>query len=388
MKPCARHLAAAAACLGVLAAAGPGGTGCAARRGVVPEEPLLQEIDGELRGLVSADVDGDGAAELVALGLHRLLRVETTASGWTLSTLVRLPPGLDGFGLSAGDVDGDGAAELVVWGLQPGLTGLIYGWNGAEVVREAAPVPVMLRVLRRDGQPLLLGQRATWAGSTPAIHRYALEAGRLVRGVEVPGTEGWRLADLFYGPHPGGGEDAVYTWSPDGELERHEGGSVVWRGDEFHMARPLATEVERANLLGERTAEVVAFPVPPAVADVDGDGVAEVLVATSDAAPVQMLSRVRPFRGGSYHLLEVSDRGLRPTCTSLLLGRMLTGVAAHDADGDGALDAVVTVVLQRRSGFGRGRSAVAVLDPITGDLVSGSASPRRAPPALPAEAAP
>jgi len=60
----------------------------------------------------------------------------------------------------------------------------------------------------------------------------------------------------------------------------------------------------------------------------------------------------------------------------VLLGRFATAVALYDVDGDGRPEAVMSVVIRRRSGVSAGRSTLVVLDPMTGDL-----SPLGRPPA-------
>jgi len=167
-----------------------------------------------------------------------------------------------------------------------------------------------------------------------------------------------------------------YAWDRSGTLERREGGGVIWRGEGVRTSRPLVVERERQNLLGEQRTEVQEIPTEPLVADVDGDGVDEVLTVVSDRAPLGSLGRLRAFRGGSYRLLVAEGRGLAERARSVLLGRFATAVALYDVDGDGRPEAVMSVVIRRRSGVSAGRSTLVVLDPMTGDL-----SPLGRPPA-------
>ncbi len=350
----------------LLVAWAPAGAGA----GAAKSGPALAEIKGELRAVASADVRGDGACELLVLEARDVYRAVLAEGEWDLQPMKVRPAGVDWFGMTAGDVDGDGRDEIALWGFRPQLTGVVLGWDGEALVQESSPLPLYLRIIESGGQAQLYGQRTgadrDFMGE---IEHYSIVDGGLERGEPLEEGAGLEILGLFYGGAPGEEAPVMYNFASSGELERRDGAAVVWRSEEIRMTRPLSVERERANLLGERRAEVQAFPTEVAAADVDGDGTAEVLMVTSDQASVPMLERVRVFRGGSYRLLGEGDRGLVSRATSLLMGRLMTGVALLDVDGDGSPEALATVVIKRRSGVSRGLSSIVALDPLTGDLL-------------------
>ena len=342
-------------------------TGCAGTRaGSRNRGPALQEMAGEYRAVVAADLDGE--TELFALDVRKLLRICLVDGQWQVEQVWRSVFGTDWYGMTAGDVDADGRDELVLWGFRPQLISVVLGDSDGELVKEAGPTPLLLRVAEQDGQTRLFGQRP--GSESPfkgAVHHYTIEDGAVQRGAEQPGWAGWNVLEFVYGPSESG--EALYAWDDRGAMERWESEAVVWRGDAVRMSRPLSRERERANLLGERRTELDTYPTLPHLADVDGDGVDEVLVVVSDPAGAQVLERVRTFRGGTLRVLEVGERGLTTRVTSILLGRFLTGITTVDLDGDGTREALTTVVLRRRSGVGPGRSALAAFDLDSGDLL-------------------
>ena len=328
--------------------------------------PALQELAGEYRAVVAADMEGE--TELFALDARKLLRVSLREGQWQVEQVWRSLLGTDWFGMTAGDVDADGQDELVLWGFRPQLVSVVLGKAGGELVKEAGPVPVLLRVATQAGKSRLFGQRP--GSESPfkgAVYQYTIRDGAVERDTEQGSWEGWNVLEFLYGPSESG--EAMYAWDARGVLERWESGAVIWRGDAVRMSRPLSKERERANLLGERRTVMDSFPTLPHLVDVDADGTDEVLVAVSDPAGVQVLERVRTFRGGTVRVLGVGERGLIPRATSILLGRILTGVTTLDLDGDGTSEAVATVVLRRRSGVGPGRSSLAAFDLQNGDLL-------------------
>jgi hypothetical protein len=341
-------------------------SGCATTGAAVG--PPVHELPGEIRGLASADPDGDGVDSLFALEAGGLFEVQLAEGRWQLEPRDTVVRRRDWHGLTAGDLDRDGHDELVLWSLrnQPWGLVLLNGGTSAQVRR----TPVVLRIVVRDGEALLLGQEP----GVEADFRGPLRSYRLgADGVEESGVVERRpprdVLHVFHGPALDADDDVTYSWDEDGLLERREGAGVIWRGETVQTSRPLVVERERQNLLGEQRTEVQEIPTEPLLADLDGDGVDEVLTVASDRAPLGSLGRLRAFRGGCYRLLAAEGRGLAERARSVLLGRFATAVALYDVDGDGQREAVMSVVLRRRSGVSAGRSALVVLDPLTGDLL-------------------
>jgi hypothetical protein len=341
--------------------------GCSARKGAGRSPgPLLDEHAGEFRAVVVVESPGAGAPAVIVLDPRGPQLATLGDGGWTLVSLGATAPGVEWYGMTSGDLDGDGGDEVVLWGFRPQIVSLVLTWQGDQLARVAGPFPELLRIVRHDGQDVVYGQRAGATGPFAGpVFRHELVGRDLVRREAMGALVD--ILDFFFAPAEG--QTALYAWADDGTLERRQTGTAVWRSDELRMTRPLNRERERENLLGESRSEIDEYPTLPVVQDVDGDGTDEVLVVTSDAPKVQVLERVRVFRGGTLARLVPEGRGLAPAAESILLGRFATGLAATDLDGDGDLEVLVSVVLQRRSGVGRGRSALAAFDAVSGDLL-------------------
>jgi hypothetical protein len=340
--------------------------GCASTRPAVSPWPLAEQ-PGEFRAVLTASVHG--GETLYVLEARGLMRAVHGEQGWVFEDVPLRPRGVDWFGGSSGDVDGDGDDEIVLWGVRPQLVSVVLeATAGGGLEPMTPPTSMLLRTVRIAGGSVLCGQRggaeSAFAGPVQVIR---IEQGSVERDGPLEGVGELDVLDFFFGPLADAGESGLYAWDRRGELERRERGAVVWHGPGMTTARPLGREREVQDLLGSREAVMETWTIPPLVVDLDDDGTPEVLTVTSDASPVQVLERLRSFRGGRYEMLTASGRGLERAVESLLLGRFATGVAVADLDHDGHDEVVVAIVLQRRSGVGQGRSTLVVLDPWTGD---------------------
>jgi len=356
--------------LGGLLAAALLCAGCATARKGKPAGPPVAEIPGLLQDVVTADLEGDGVPALYVLAPRSVARATLEpGGGWTLQPLYKIPPGGEWLGLSAGDVDGDGRDELVGWSATPGASSVVLALRDGELERTAPRVARVLRAVEVAGVDEIWGQKGGNLDPLEGpIHRWDWVVDHLEQGERIPSQSPANLLDGFRGPDPEGGGTAEYAFNERGELERWVGQAPVWRSEDVRMARPRMVEREHSNLLGERQTVVDSFATAVTMTDVDGDGRDEVWMVTSDPAPVRVLERVQVFRGGQFLLLGVDERGLAVRARSILLGRYATGVAPFDVDGDGDLEAVVTVVLKQGGTAAWGKSTIVVFDAETGDL--------------------
>jgi len=256
------------------------------------------------RDLVLADLDGDGAVDLLA-GAPGLLRLRNDGSG--AFTAWPLPVSLPALALAgcAGDFDGDRQADLMVrlgndLGLM--LADGSGGFGAVEVLSQASGAgtgPLNAADVDGDGDVDLV------VGPSSAT---------TLRWVRNDGSGSFALlpiptANLVGFPNSSSLVDVDADRLPDLVVRGALGGLVVYR-----------------NLGGSFESLPVVFPTATdlAAADVDGDGAVELVVV--DATGLRIL---RADGATSYTLVES-----HPVAAS---GR----VALGDFDGDGAPDLLV-----------------------------------------------
>lgn len=301
-----------------------------------------------------ADVDGDGRADLVVLvqtGQGTQV-IALDRNGTRLGAFYVLEPGIvPGASLAAGDLEGDRRAEIVLGG----------GSTTAPWPPTANGADQRVAVYRLDGS------RAGGFTAYPGLFQGGVRVAVADLSAAVPGPE------LLTAPGPGGPpEVGVYgtAWAEGRDrgtrLARFlayeagfRGGVSVTAGDVNGDGRAEIVvspgpgrppEVRVFDRAGTQLSSFLAFDAPyvggvsVAAADVNGDGIADIVAGTL-AAP----GRVRAFSGGVP---------FGPVSVPLATG---VDVGAADVNGDGR----ALVVAAAATGDG----AVALLDPGTGSVL-------------------
>jgi hypothetical protein len=220
-------------------------------------------FDGDLARLAAADLDGNGTLEILVLAvrdgapiLHVLEADGTPRAGWPIAFPIGTP------GLAVADLDRDGRSEVVVpaayelhvLDADGGAFSPAWPRTGGEYFG-----PPVTGDVDGDGWSEILVPAVRAARATP----WPLEA-----GVRLPATAG-RI------PIPG--------LDADTEGGSRAGGAVEYDDYELLALRPDGSLARSWRLVGSGR-EVAGLPVPT-VADVDGDGHTDVAVVLPIAEP-------------------------------------------------------------------------------------------------------
>ncbi len=322
-----------------------------------PELERRYPLEGPVRGLAVADVDGDGRDDVVVAD-DRAVTLYRWQPGVGLVALAggEYRPGGLVLSVDAADVNGSGRAQVVVvdWGLGQGVRSRVLELAGERLQTLYEASGHYLRVVRVGREPWLLEQAI--GAQDPfdaAIRRLVWQGGRYRASLtlRVPGgvtVYGLALMRLTGSPEPDvvalTAEDRLAVWTAKGQRlwtsADSYGGTVVTFP--FTPAFESRSQIEMGGPIGRILGRVIPLP--------DGPEGPEILVFENQL-PVgeqgrTLLPRLTPvlFTQGRIHRLRWQAGGFLRVWESHPTDGYIADFAQGDIDGDGAPEVVVGVV--------------------------------------------
>jgi len=336
---------------------------------VAPEAGLKESgfwrsayIPESLVGLVVADIDRDGQNEVIYAS-NRNLYV-TRFSGGTLHQLAQyaLPATDNIVSLDALDLTGDGRMELIISAQDDAKSAAsqILSFSGSSIEPLATKIPWYLRVVGSPDGRFLAGQK-------PGTGRNEFYTGQVMRmsfngnKVSTQGRVGlpsfvnlfnFTLARLGNS----GTQMVVAIKFPSEHIFLYENNHQIFETREEYGG--TMTRLEQPNATADRSAKEY-LPARILVADIDGDGQNELIVAKNDRGGIPFMSEQRGFTSGAMQAFRYTNLSLTPFFRSRTLPGPGVDYALADFNNNGSLDLVVAVVTEQKSGMMKdGRSVI------------------------------
>ena len=316
-------------------------------------------LNTSLRGLTAGDVNGDGAMELAAIDTGAVYVYRRTGDDLTQLSIYKADRGDRLIGVDAADLNANGKTELYITALGNAgqLASFILEWDGSLLRNMARDLNWYFRALDTpDGGRILIGQQR---GSVTTVSTASELEGRnrLFRGDVV--TLAWRGDGLAPGDKialPRGMNVFGFTLADALNDDRQvlagfdDDNHLVIVGDtgrrEYKSPESFGGSLNYLEYPSgaQFTADDRYYlPLRVHVADLDGDGINDIVAARNKDQTRNLLSRYRTFGSGQLVCLNWEKIALKEKWASEPVADFVADTALADFDGDGRPEAAFAV---------------------------------------------
>lgn len=271
-------------------------------------------IDVDLLDLNIGDIDGDGVQELVLLG-KKTLQVYRYEEGRFIREFTQdLPGHLSYLAVTMVDANANGVPEIYIGASNGDLAASsIWEWQDGRLQRLEENVPYYLYALTLAGEEaVLLGQSPPpKEASGGPIYLMRYENGRLQPSDNtLPLPPGYNIYDVAPADLDGDGKLEIVAINRQNRLQVFSSaGTLLWTSaDEYGASRNFYGTLSAVSSVVQ---EPTYLHTRIVVADIDLDGISDVLVAKNRAVTVPYMPNIRYFEGSSLAGLKWEERGLR-----------------------------------------------------------------------------
>lgn len=255
------------------------------------------------------DLDGDGREEILLLTKSSLILYRIDEGQFRMLATVNLPNHIRYHSVTLGDLNKNGLQEIYISGSngdRPDSSAL--EWDGKKMRFLFEHVRWYLRTMGpQDEAPVLIGQSAL-AGELggSGIHQMTLNADNtLTEGPELALPKGVNIFDFVQADIEGGKSRSTIVISNSNRLQLYDTvGTLRWSSpDIFGASNNFFGTLTSPNNAAMSDKETAWLRTRIVVADLDGDGIYDILVGRNRLETVRFMPNLRYFDGGSISAL-------------------------------------------------------------------------------------
>lgn len=343
---------------------------------------LGPSFDGQVRGVVAADFDGDGKKEVAVAEENRITVYAVEGNKFRqlwASNGQEFERWSDILALDAADINGNGAAEIFVTSFYDNhANSFVLEFKDGAWTMIARDVDVYFRVLGdRDGVPTLYGQREGVGALDPlaqpqafsgGVKVYRWQNGRYEPTSDVKLPKGSYIYNFAVGDvqNDGGGRDVLQITPESHNLRLYSGTKVrstvsdrFGGGYFFEVMDPI---FQKSAITSQSDTLVSRYYVHPRllVTDVDGDGKREVVTARNMASSGYVMKNVTVYDQGKIVALRWGGVGFQVLWESQQLDGFVSDFFFGDL-GDGGDPVIIFALVQpQKLGLGGAHSGLFV----------------------------
>jgi hypothetical protein len=274
-------------------------------------------IPAEAMDMNAGDLDGDGIEEILLLTSNALVIYRNDAGQFRMLATIPLPKHLRYQSLDLGDINQNGRLEMYVSGSNGDTpSSSAFEWDGKKITVLFRNAPWYLRTLSATGaSTLLLGQKnpADEIGEGSTIFYMSLDKDNaLQKGEKLVLQKGLTLYDFALGDINADGADEIIAIGPDSRL-------FIYAADGTPLWKSTATFGASNNFFGTLTSpnNTITSDKPTlwvrtriVVADLDADGINDILIGNNQLETVTFMPNLRYFTGSALIAFTWQGDGL------------------------------------------------------------------------------
>ena len=277
-----------------------------------------------VRGLDVADVDGDGAMEVILADKSEVQIFDRDETRLNLIGTIQVPGNQTIHSVNAADLDSDGKAEIYISANDPQAPGsMAVEWDGKQFATLFKNARWYIRPMNIPGTgTVLVGQASGMIPVTEGIYVLTVNNGSLDRQERLPLPAKVNLFSFAYADLDGNGQKEVVALDESFKLQVVRGGDISWKSEERFCGtkryvggepRMMPTTTPTTNRevdgVGERFKETY-IPSRILVADVDHDGADDIILNLNPSTLTTVMPRMIQYMSGTLVGLKWNGLGL------------------------------------------------------------------------------
>jgi hypothetical protein len=329
---------------------------------VVSEEAHMREggfwrssyINENLVGVTVADIDGDGLNEVVYVSEKNVW--VTRFAGGALAQLAKhsVPATQRIASVDVFDVDGDGRLEIIcsVQDENNAPASFILKFNDSALTPLAQRIPWYLRVVGQGAGRFLAGQKAAAGGAqvyAGSVQRVTFDGSGITAQGAVGLPDHVNLFNFVQGRLGSGGALTASIRFPSEHIFLYENKNRVWESREEYGGTMTYLAPQNHRDTSDRKREYL--PARLLLADIDGDGLNELIVAKNDRSGAAFMSNQRGFTNGVIQVFKYQNLSLTPFFRTRTLPGAVVDLQLADFKNDGGMNLLAAVLTQPKSGM-------------------------------------
>ena len=262
-------------------------------------------ISGEAMDINAGDLDGDGQTEILVLTNESLKLYRNDKGSFRMLATIDLPNYLRYHAVTMGDLNNNGLQEIYLSasnGDNPDST--VVEWNGRKISTLAENLPWYLAVITSPGEaPMLVGQKrlASEFGGSDIFTMQWASAGHIAAGKQLRLPKGTNIFDFTLADINGDGSKETLVITKGNRLQVYDAsGSLNWTSpDLIGASNKFFGTLTSTNNSVNADKDSVWIHTRIVIADLDLDGINDVLVGKNRVETVRFMPNLRYFDGAS-----------------------------------------------------------------------------------------